>query len=74
MTTNPASALGEAHNHTVAFSGIDVKEVDVQSVTYEVLCQAQEGVLRGVVEVRMMEHPRCRKPRRARAYQPHSEC
>jgi hypothetical protein len=30
-------------------------------VTYESLCQEREGVLRGVDEVRMMEHPRCRR-------------
>jgi magnesium chelatase family protein len=30
MITNPAPALGVAYTHTVAFSGIDVKEVDVQ--------------------------------------------
>ena len=34
----------------------------------------EEGVLpRGVDETRKMEHPRCRKLRRSRAYQPRSE-
>jgi len=41
-------------------------------VTYESLCQRVEGVLRGVVETRTKEHPRCRRLRRSRAYQQRS--
>jgi hypothetical protein len=44
-------------------------KVDNPTVTYEVLCQEREGVLRGVDEVRKVEHPRCRRLRRSRAYQ-----
>ena len=46
----------------------DRVEGAAKQVTYESLCQEAKGVLRGVDETRMMEHPQCRRLRPSRVY------
>jgi hypothetical protein len=63
------SSIKKALRTNDYFDRIDIRQEALYRVTYRSLCQEAKGVLRGVDETRMMEHPRCRRLRRSGAYQ-----